>query len=159
MYFPFQLAPLLATSKPTTNRKDTETMGCLESGPALSRHGHPAPTDARTKPQRQIHTHCSLMNPPVTTTEPRSFADALADIRFLQQRVATATRTLLRKHGWRYTRLTPAHVWLWSKSLPGGRTVLTDINTALAFESSLAHQPPLSPAQGVLGKAPARAKP
>ena len=100
-----------------------------------------------------------MMNSPATTTEPHSFADALTDIRFLQQRVATATRALLRKHGWRSTRLTPAHVSLWSKKLPGGRTILTDVNTALAFESSLAHQPPLSPAQGVLGKAPARAKP
>jgi hypothetical protein len=30
-------------------------------------------------------------------------------IRFIRQRVATATRVLLRKHGWRYTCLTPAH--------------------------------------------------
>jgi hypothetical protein len=82
------------------------------------------------------------MNIPATATEPRSFADALADIRFLQQRVATATRVLLRKHGWRYTCLTPAHHWLWSKQLPGGRTMLTDMHTALALESSLAHQPP-----------------
>jgi hypothetical protein len=84
------------------------------------------------------------MNNPVTTTEPRSFADSLADIRFLQQRAATATKALLRKHGWRYTRLTPTQVWLWSKKLPGGRTILTDLNTALAFESSLSHQLPLS---------------
>jgi hypothetical protein len=75
-------------------------------------------------------------------TEPRSFADALADIRFLQQRVATATRILLRRQGWRYTRLNPAHLWLWSKKFPDGRNVLTDLNTALAIESSLAHQPP-----------------
>ena len=86
------------------------------------------------------------MNLPVATTEPRSFADSLADIRFLQQRVATANRTLLRKHGWRYTCLTPPHLWLWSKKLPGGRTILTDLNTALAVESALAHPPPLSEA-------------
>jgi hypothetical protein len=98
------------------------------------------------------------MNNPVTTVEPRSFADRLADIRFLQQRVATATKALLRKHGWRYTRLAPAHVWLWSKKLPGGCTVLTDVNTALAFESSLAHQPPLSETQSAIGKAAGRTK-
>jgi hypothetical protein len=88
------------------------------------------------------------MNTPATTTEPRSFADSLADIRLLQQRVATATRALLRKHGWRYTCLTPAHRWLWSKKLPGGRTILTDLNTALAIETSLAGQPllPAAPA-------------
>jgi hypothetical protein len=84
------------------------------------------------------------MKTPPTTTEPRSFADALADIRVLQQRVATASRVLLRKQGWRYTCLTPAHRWLWSKKFPGGRTLLTDLNTALAVESSLAHQPPLA---------------
>jgi hypothetical protein len=83
------------------------------------------------------------MDNPVATTEPRSFADGLADIRFLQQRVATATRALLRKQGWRYTCLTPPHLWLWSKKLPGGRTILTDLNTALSIESSLAHQLPL----------------
>jgi hypothetical protein len=81
---------------------------------------------------------------PTAPAEPRSFADSLADIRFLQQRVATATKALLRMHGWRYTCLTPAHRWLWSKKLPGGRTILTDTDTALAFESSLVHQPPLS---------------
>ena len=32
---------------------------------------------------------CNRMNTPATTTEPRSFADSLADIRLLQQRVAT----------------------------------------------------------------------
>jgi hypothetical protein len=83
------------------------------------------------------------MNTPVVTTEPRSFADGLADIRFLQQRVATATRALLRKNGWRHTCLTPPHLWLWSKKLPGGRTILTDLKTALAIESALAHQLPL----------------
>src|SRR5208283_2215186 len=65
----------------------------------------------------------SILNPPTllcmkTTpelTEPRSFADALADLRFLQQRVATATRVLLCRQGWRHTRLNPAHLWLWSK--------------------------------------------
>lgn len=77
----------------------------------------------------------------ITTLTPRPFGDALADIRFLQQRAATATRVLLRKHGWRYTCLTPAHRWLWSKKLPGGRTILTDLHTALAVESSLAHPP------------------
>ena len=46
------------------------------------------------------------MNNPITITEPRSFADSLADIRFLQQRVDTATKALLTRHGWRYTRLT-----------------------------------------------------
>ena len=81
------------------------------------------------------------MKPPPTATEPRSFADALADIRFLQQRVATASRVLVRKHGWRHTSLTPAHVGLWSRKLPDGRTILTDLNTALAIESSLAGQP------------------
>ena len=88
------------------------------------------------------------MNNPVTTTELRSFADNLADIRFLQQRVATATRALLRKRGWRYTCLTPAHRWLWSKKFPDGRTILTDLNTALAIESSLAGHPPPHPAAG-----------
>jgi hypothetical protein len=81
------------------------------------------------------------MKPPPSATEPRSFADALADIHFLQQRVATASRVLLRKYGWRHTSLTPAHVWLWSRKLPDGRTILTDLNTALAIESSLAAQP------------------
>jgi hypothetical protein len=86
------------------------------------------------------------MKTPIMTTQPPSFADALADIRFLQQRVATATRALLRRRGWRHTCLNPAHRWLWSKKLPGGRTILTDLNTALAVESSLAPQPPLSEA-------------
>ena len=81
------------------------------------------------------------MNTP-PTPEPRSFADALADIRFLHQRVATATRALLRKRGWRHTCLNPAHLRLWSKKLPDGRTLLTDLDTALAIESSLGHQPP-----------------
>jgi len=88
------------------------------------------------------------MNNPITITEPRSFADSLADIRFLQQRVDTATKALLTRHGWRYTRLTPAHRWLWSKKLPGGRTILTDLNPALAIEASLAGQP-LPPAAPV----------
>ena len=79
---------------------------------------------------------------PAAPTDPPSFAEALEDIRFLQQRAATATKALLRKHGWRYTCLTPTHVWLWSKKLPTGRTMLTDLNTALAVESSLSHQPP-----------------
>ena len=83
----------------------------------------------------------SPMKPPLTATEPRSFADVLTDIRFLQQRVATASTVLLRKHGWRHTSLTPAHAWLWSRKLPDGRTILTDLNTALAIESSLAGQP------------------
>jgi len=77
-------------------------------------------------------------------TEPRSFRDALADIRLLQQRAATATRVLLRRRGWRHTCLNPARLWLWSKRFPDGRTILTDLDTALAVESSLAHQPPLS---------------
>ena len=65
------------------------------------------------------------MNNPTTATEPGSFAEALADIRLLPQRVATSTSALLRQHGWRHTHLTPAHVWLWSKRLPDGRTLLT----------------------------------
>jgi len=82
------------------------------------------------------------MNAPVVTTQRRPFAESLADIRILQQRAATGTRALLQKHGWRYTCLTPPHLWLWSKKLPGGRTILTDLNTALAVESALPHQPP-----------------
>jgi hypothetical protein len=82
------------------------------------------------------------MNTPVTTTEPRSFAEALADIHFLQQRIATASRMLLRKEGWRYTCLTPTRRWLWSKKLPGGRTILADLNTAMAIESALSSHPP-----------------
>ena len=92
------------------------------------------------------------MNCPISATEPRSFADALAYIRFLQQRVATATRALLRKHGWRYTCLNPARSWLWAKNLPGGRTILTDLDTALAIEASLAGQP-------LFAAAPALARP
>ena len=82
------------------------------------------------------------MSTQAVNNESRSFAEALGDIRFLQQRVATATRVLLRKHGWRYSCLTPSHRWLWSKKLPDGRTILTDLSTALAFESSLAHYAP-----------------
>ena len=89
-------------------------------------------------------------------TEPPSFADRLADIRFLQQRGATATRALLRKHGWRYTCLTPPHLWLWSRKLPGGRTILTDLDTALAIEASLAGQP-LPPAGSATACQPPRA--
>jgi hypothetical protein len=82
---------------------------------------------------------------PVTTsaaaTEPPSFADRLADLRCLQQRVATATRVLLTGHGWHYTCLNPAQTWLWSKKLPDGRTIFTDLSTALAIEASLAGHP------------------
>jgi hypothetical protein len=108
-------------------------------------HSHQAPRPNRHLQKASTpNPHTALpLNDPTAATEPRSFADALADIRFLQQRVATATRALLRKRGWRHTCLTPAHLWLWSKKLPGGRTILTDLNTALAVESSLAHQPPL----------------
>ena len=97
------------------------------------------------------------MTTPTAPAGPRSFADALADIRFLQQRVATATKALLRKHGWRHTSLTPAHQWLWSKKLPGGRTILTDLNTALAIEASFAGQPLLPAAPVAIWQPPATA--
>ena len=73
-------------------------------------------------------------------TEHPSFADSIADIRFLQQRVATATRALLASHGWRQTSLNPSRCRLWSKKLPDGRTLLTDLDTALAIEAALAGQ-------------------
>jgi hypothetical protein len=75
------------------------------------------------------------------TTDPPSFADSLADIRFLQQRLATATRALLTSRGWRQTSLNPSRYRLWSKKLPDGRTLLTDLDTALAIEAALAGHP------------------
>jgi hypothetical protein len=96
-----------------------------------------------------------MTTPP--TVQARSFADALTDIRFLQQRVVTATKALLRKHGWRYTCLNPACCWLWSKKLPGGRTILTDLNTALAIEASFAGQPLLPAAPVAIWQPPATA--
>ena len=88
------------------------------------------------------------MNTPVSTTQPRSFADCLDHIRSLHQSVASATRALLFRHGWRHTCLNPARRWLWSKQLPGGHIVLADLNTALAIEASLAGQPPPPAATG-----------
>jgi len=86
------------------------------------------------------------MSIPASEVERRSAAGALADIRSLQQRVATASRALLRRHGWRPTCLNPAHLWLWSKKLPDGRTLLTDLNTALAIECAVARQAPVAAA-------------
>lgn len=85
---------------------------------------------------------------PATAAQPRSFADRLGDIRSLQQSAATATKALLLSRGWRLTRMNPAHLWLWSKKFPDGRTLLTDLSTALAIESALAGEsaPPVAPA-------------
>jgi hypothetical protein len=77
------------------------------------------------------------------TAEPRPVAEHLDHIRLLQQSVASATRALLIRQGWRRTRMNPARLWLWSKQFPDGRTILTDLGTAIAFECALAHEPPL----------------
>ena len=89
--------------------------------------------------QSRPHTEAKRlpMNIPPVNAEPPSFADRLADIRFLQQRAATAARVLLASRGWRQTALNPSRSRLWSRKLPDGRTLLTDLDTALAIEASL----------------------
>lgn len=89
-----------------------------------------------------------------TTAERRSFAGRLADLRSRQQSVATATRALLISRGWRRTRMNPAHLWLWSKPFADGRTIFTDLDTALAFECALAHEPPPGPDPGPVAQPP-----
>jgi len=86
--------------------------------------------------------------------ERRSFADRLADLRSRQQSVATATRALLITQGWRRTRMNPARLWLWSKQFADGRTIFTDLDTALAFECAFAHEPPPAPGPGPVARPP-----
>ena len=79
--------------------------------------------------------------PPSAFPERRSFADRLDDLRSRQQSAASAARALLLSQGWRRTRMNPARLWLWSKQFPDGRTLLTDLDTALALECAFAHEP------------------
>jgi hypothetical protein len=92
------------------------------------------------------------MNIPPAVTERRSFADHLDDLRSRQQSVASTTRALLIRQGWRRTRMNLAHLWLWSKKLADGRALLTDLNTALSIECALAHQALPGPLPGPLNQ-------
>jgi len=41
----------------------------------------------------------------------------------------------LRERGWQHTCDTPGSLWVWSKTLPDGRVILTSKTQALAFAS------------------------
>lgn len=45
-----------------------------------------------------------------------------------------AKRRFLEKHGWNYTCQTPSCHWLWVKTLPDGRVVMTDMDFAISMQ-------------------------
>ena len=45
----------------------------------------------------------------------------------------------LRERGWEHTCNTPGSLWVWSKTLPDGRVILTSKTQALAFASAMEH--------------------
>lgn len=72
------------------------------------------------------------MNQDLETQTP--FLDALHEIDITRSRAKTMLMNLLISRGWKSTFLTPGSFWVWEKKLEGGRTVLTDSDTALQFE-------------------------
>jgi len=56
------------------------------------------------------------------------------DVRTARDEVEERVDDMLRLNGWRRTCMNPASLWLWEKTLPDGRVMLVDKDTALAFE-------------------------
>lgn len=78
----------------------------------------------------------------MSTPSKTPFLDAVAEISGQAEDVKHATFKLLRSRGWEYTSSTPGCFWMWQKTLPDGRTILTDDGTALLFEQDLCGEEP-----------------
>jgi hypothetical protein len=48
--------------------------------------------------------------------------------------------SLLRSQGWKQTSGNPASIWLWEKTMPGGKVVMVERHTALDLERVMSYQ-------------------
>lgn len=62
-----------------------------------------------------------------------SFA-TISDVDYERQQLEHQVDAFLKQRGWKSTCSNPASLWLWEKKLEDGRVLLTDKDTALAFE-------------------------
>ena len=56
------------------------------------------------------------------------------DARYEREQLEFEVDRFLRSKGWKHTSDNPISVWLWQATLPDGRVVLVDKETALTFQ-------------------------
>ena len=71
-----------------------------------------------------------------------SFLEAAAKIDDESEELSHRLDVLLRKRGWKNHSKTPGCIWMWEKTMPDGRVILTNRANARSFEEEMCHDEP-----------------
>ena len=93
------------------------------------------PTKPETAPQQTAGGGC-----PSTSCCASDFLDASFSIGAEYEALNHRVDKMMEKRGWKRTCKTPGSIWLWEKTMPDGRVILTDRGTAGMLEEQMCHE-------------------
>ena len=77
---------------------------------------------------------------PVAPCSASDFLDASFKVGSEYEQLNSRVDKMMEKRGWKYTCKTPGSIWLWEKTMPDGRVILTDRGTAGMLEEQMCHE-------------------
>ena len=96
-----------------------------------------AEIDARARWEAEKEKADSTVDAPCSAS---NFMDASFAIGAEYEALKRRVDAMMKKRGWNHTCKTPGSLWLWEKTMPDGRVILTDRGTAAMLEEQMCHE-------------------